>query len=423
VATKLFLRETTNNAIGSYRDMVIGAGSALTTGVVNTVASGTNIQWTKTAGGSVLEWISGKAPVGGFTLSGTISLSIWAKESNNAANSAGRVHLYIRPIATGIEVEIVGSPFDDGVEFTTSDAEYTWTGSPTATVFLEGDRLVCKYYITNAPSLTMGGSRTCTISYDAADAATGDSFCQINENVTFQTEVVALTASAADNDFNNWLDAVKIGRGQIVKDDLNSWNDAAILLQGLLPAALSDDLNLWSDAVAFQYGYLFAVSDDLNLFSDSNTLLYGLLISSNDTLVQSDKLEIGFGLVLSDDLNNWLEEALVQLIGLLSLQNADDLNNWDDSNAQLLGLLLNFSDDLNNWNDSQNLLYAYLIAVGDSFSLTDGTEIIGFLFLAFSDNLNNWSDAALVSLSGEDDMLYDLFILLHVQTDVISLQK
>ncbi len=186
MATKLFLRETTNSGIGTYRDMVTTAGSASTTGVVNTVASGSEILWTKTAGGAVLEWISGRSPAGGWTLSGAVTFSIWAHESNNLANCGGRARLFKRT-AAGSETEIGSGPWNDGVEFTkNTPTEMLWSGTPTPTTFAENDRLVARYYITNVG--TMGGGYTCTLTYDAADAATGDSFVQLTETVAFKAE-------------------------------------------------------------------------------------------------------------------------------------------------------------------------------------------------------------------------------------------
>src|SRR5688572_1145774 len=182
--------------------MVTVAGNSSTTGVVNTTASGTQIQWTKTAGGAVLEWISGKVPAGGFTLAGTMSFSIWAQESNTGANCGARVRVF--KYSGGNESEIVGGPYNDGVEFGTSAGEMTWTGAPTSTAFAEDDRIIVRYYITNVG--TMGSGRTCTITYNAADAATGDSFFQINENVTFKSETVSLSVTIAES-LSNWLDA------------------------------------------------------------------------------------------------------------------------------------------------------------------------------------------------------------------------
>lgn len=183
--TKLFLRNTQDNGIGStYYDMLVGAGAAADTAVVDTVASGTEIQWTKTAGGAIAQWISGRAPAGGFTLTST-DISIWARESNMNANCGGRFRVFKRA-ADATETELGGGPFNDGVEFTTADAEYLWIGNVTDTVFAENDRILLKVYITNVG--TMGGGFTCTLTFNGADAATGDSFFNIAETVTFKTE-------------------------------------------------------------------------------------------------------------------------------------------------------------------------------------------------------------------------------------------
>ena len=172
MATKLFIRNTALNGIGNFYDMVTTAGSSAATGVVNTAASGTQIQWTRTAGGTVLEFISGRVPSGGFTLSGTMSFSIWAHESNMSANAGARARVFKRT-SGGTETEVGGGPYNDGVEFSTPNtAEMTWTGTPTSTAFAEDDRIIVRYYITNAGG-TMASGYTCTITYNAADAATG----------------------------------------------------------------------------------------------------------------------------------------------------------------------------------------------------------------------------------------------------------
>lgn len=195
MATKLFLRNTTNNGISNYYDMVDTAGSASATCVVNTAASGTEIQFTQTAGGATAAWISGRAPAGGFTLT-TTDISAWLNESHMLANCGGRYRVFIRT-AAGVETEIGGGPFDDGVEFGTSATEMLWTGNVTDQAFSEDDRILLKLYITNIG--TMAGTYTCTLTFNAADAATGDSFFNIAETVAFKAEEQALTPSLFTN--------------------------------------------------------------------------------------------------------------------------------------------------------------------------------------------------------------------------------
>ncbi len=187
MATTLYLRNLTSEITDTgdtlcYRLINI-AGAASDTGVVNTAASGTNIQWTKTAGGSTMAWISGKVPAGGFTLT-SVNVSAWLEESNNAANAKGRIHIYKYTPGTPTITELGASPVDTASELGSSGpAEITWTANITDTAFAQNDRILVKFYITN--NGTMGGSRTCTITFNAADAATGDSFVTLAETVTF----------------------------------------------------------------------------------------------------------------------------------------------------------------------------------------------------------------------------------------------
>lgn len=196
MATKLFLRSTQNNGIGAtYFDMAATAGSSTATAVVNSAASGTEIQWTQTAGGAAIQFVSGRAPSGGFTLT-TTDISIWAHESNAQANCGGRYRVFKRT-AAGVETEIGGGPFNDGVEFGTAAAEMLWAGNVTDTAFAENDRILLKLYITNVG--TMGSGRTCTLTYNGANAATGDSFFNIAETVSFKSDDVTGTMAATES--------------------------------------------------------------------------------------------------------------------------------------------------------------------------------------------------------------------------------
>ena len=143
MATKLFLRNTITNRIGAtYFDMIAVAGSSSVTAATNTVASGTEIQWTQTAGGSELLFISGRAPVGGFTLT-TTDISIWAHESGTGVNAGGGYRLFKRA-ADGTETELdAAALYEDGVEFTkTTPTEMAWAGNPTDTAFAENERII-----------------------------------------------------------------------------------------------------------------------------------------------------------------------------------------------------------------------------------------------------------------------------------------
>lgn len=199
MATKLVLRNTTDNGItdtgdGILYDMVTTFGASSDTAVVDTAASGTEIQFTKTAGGSTVAWISGRTPAGGFTLT-TTDVDAWLHESHMNANIGGRYRVFKRTAAGSVS-ELGGGPFDDGVEMAvTTSASHTWTGNPTDTAFAENDRILVRFYITNIG--TMASGHTGTLTFNAADTGTGDSFFNIAETVTFKAENQTLTPAAA----------------------------------------------------------------------------------------------------------------------------------------------------------------------------------------------------------------------------------
>lgn len=178
-------------------------GSSADTVVTNTVASGTEIQATKTAGGSTVAWISGRVPAGGFTLT-AVDISLWQLESNMNANIGGRFRLFKRTSA-GVITEVAGGPFDDGAEMGTSNTEDTWTGNPADTAFAEDDRIILRYYLTNI--LTMGGSFTGTMTFNAAAGATGDSFLNLAETVAFKSDFAPLIYTNRESLFRG------LGRG------------------------------------------------------------------------------------------------------------------------------------------------------------------------------------------------------------------
>lgn len=196
MATKLFLRSTQTNGIGAtYFDMVTTAGAGSTTAATTTTASGTEIQWTQSAGGAELLFVSGRAPAGGFTLT-TTDISVWCHESASAVNTGGAYRIFKRA-SGGTETELGGGLYSDGVEFTkTTPTEMLWTGNPTDTAFAEDDRILLK--IKAVPVGTMGAG-TVTLTYNAADAATGDSFFNIAETVTFKAESVSVALTATAN--------------------------------------------------------------------------------------------------------------------------------------------------------------------------------------------------------------------------------
>lgn len=190
MATVLYLRNTTTNGItdtgdGVVYDMITAAGSAVDTDTVTLTDGGTEIQWTQTAGGSSIAWISGRVPSEGFTLT-TTDISVWLSESNMNDEAEGRYRLFKYTPPVPVITELLGGPFDDGAELVpTTITEMTWVGNPTDTAFLENDRLILRLYATNFTTMTAG---TANLQFNAAAAATGDSFLNLAETVAFKAE-------------------------------------------------------------------------------------------------------------------------------------------------------------------------------------------------------------------------------------------
>src|SRR5512135_1091398 len=131
MATTLYMRNTTANLISPYSDVSTSAGASATTGVTTTTNGGSHIQTTKTAGGALLEWISGGAPIAGFTLAGQVTAHCYAYESVVGVNGTVEVRLFKRAL-DGSEVEIPGGPWSFGTELGTSAGSCTWSFTPTS---------------------------------------------------------------------------------------------------------------------------------------------------------------------------------------------------------------------------------------------------------------------------------------------------
>lgn len=202
--TQLYLRRTTASGIGTFYDMLTTRGvSAFTSGVVNTAAGATEIQWTRTAGGTVLEWVS--PPIANtFYFSNPTTaiaggtLTTWAFESNALANVTIRWRIYRRRGTTEVAC-MVGPALT--AELGTTIAQKIITTLPTNnpqitnTEFMPDDRIVLRMYLSNVG--TMAAGYTVTMHYDHNVAAVdGDSFLSLYEVVEFKAEGDPLTPAS-----------------------------------------------------------------------------------------------------------------------------------------------------------------------------------------------------------------------------------
>lgn len=195
--TRLFLRRTTATGIGVFQDLLPTAvEQARATAVVNTSA-GQNAQWTQTAGGSVVEWVSPRFNGSWYFQNITIMVNgsplvisriggiVFALASNTLARASFRADVFRR--RNGVETKCVEMMRDATAALSTSydpvlgvgltlEDQYNFHsyGSDAANLtpmdFQPDDRLVLRAYLDDdAGGAVLVGGYTATIGYDGTD--------------------------------------------------------------------------------------------------------------------------------------------------------------------------------------------------------------------------------------------------------------
>jgi len=203
MATTLYLRATTP-AVSVGSDLVRGLstsrGAASTDAVKNTVTGPVTpptaaTQLTLAAGGTVVTWVSD--PVAAFTMAGSITVNIRARESATQANATVVAEI----LRLGNDGSIISTPAvvgTAGTELTTSDAAKVYNKTPTSTAFSAGDRIGVRIYIDDGSGVTMASARTVTVTYDGpTGAAAGDTFVTLTETISFVAQGSVSGQSAA----------------------------------------------------------------------------------------------------------------------------------------------------------------------------------------------------------------------------------
>lgn len=198
--TKIRLHQSPS-AVAGYQamDLSLGPnGNAVQTSITTTTSAGNDIQWTKTAGGSTLKWIT--PPLSSTTtISGTITFNFYAKESATSVNSTIRPTLIL--YHGGAETTTI-TDCGFATELTASIAAKNWSTasggwtacSVTSTAIAAGDRIVLKAFVngcTTTCTVAGGGmaAGSVTVDYDGpTDAADGSSWVQLNETETFSAD-------------------------------------------------------------------------------------------------------------------------------------------------------------------------------------------------------------------------------------------
>jgi X-Pro dipeptidyl-peptidase C-terminal non-catalytic domain len=214
MATQLFLRDDVgdtqlatdnlrlNGAAEGWttKSLATGRGGG-TVSVSGSTVTGPTSGIEVASAGRVLQFIS--PPVAAdVTISGTITLNIWAAENNMSANVAINVVIdVIRANATGTRnsntiVEIARTARVTEVAVTTP-AVNNFTVTPTSTVVNRGDRIRVRVFGDDAGTMATGF--TFTVTYDSPTAAvSGDTYVTFNETFSFLIPAVQLTTGGSD---------------------------------------------------------------------------------------------------------------------------------------------------------------------------------------------------------------------------------
>lgn len=175
---RLYLTDTDGPAIGSAveRELWTSRGTGVQSDVVSTVTGPTSpIQWTDTAGGSVVEWYT--KPLLAFTLVGHVECWIRLSESEVSANAGVRAELAVCDgDGANAVVWSAGNTLGVGSELTTAETAYLVLLVGPDTPVTAGQRLLFRVYLDDCEvSLTTGYSATLFYA-GTTEGASGDSY-------------------------------------------------------------------------------------------------------------------------------------------------------------------------------------------------------------------------------------------------------
>ncbi|HEY3413278.1 MAG TPA: hypothetical protein VGM51_09520 [Armatimonadota bacterium] len=152
-------------------------GAGVQSATCTTTSGGTLIQLAKS--GTAVTWLTG--PLNAVTIAGTITFNCWAQESSNSANSTIKIKIERTNAAGAVQSVILDAAYGSELP-TNNNTAKSWTGTPTSTGILAGERI--KITIKCVNSGTMGAGYTVTGYYAGTTAAaSGDTYVSFTEAV------------------------------------------------------------------------------------------------------------------------------------------------------------------------------------------------------------------------------------------------
>jgi hypothetical protein len=166
-------------------------GAGLVTHTANTVAGPTNGVEIDDGSSNDIEWISEPLDAD-VTISGTITVNLWASENNMSANVA--INCIIERLdSQGAIISTIAQTTRTTELAVTTNAVNNFTVTPTSTNMLKGDRLRIRVYGDDSTA-NMASGFTFSFGYNGNTAsANGDSFVTFNETFGFLTTAASGT--------------------------------------------------------------------------------------------------------------------------------------------------------------------------------------------------------------------------------------
>lgn len=150
------------------------------------------IQATNTAGSTPISWIS-PAIASSFTLSGSVTMSMWGNQAAAANNSSVGFRVWHKSASfsgSGAETPIMTAISRSAAEFGTTPALRTVVSNITNTAFQPGDRMVLRLYAINAGTM---GTGTQTLYYGAAaSGSVGDGVLRTSQDIPLKKKIKSL---------------------------------------------------------------------------------------------------------------------------------------------------------------------------------------------------------------------------------------
>ena len=159
-------------------------GRVLTNSVTTTVASGTDIQVTTTAGGQALTWFT-EPITEAVTISGTVTVRISGRESATTVNAGAGILIERCDNSGAVLSTIVANLTVPATitEWTTATTFKTGTYTPTSTSMAVGERIKATIKVRNVGTMAAGNV---TVVYN--DPSASSNFCDINFTENIRTD-------------------------------------------------------------------------------------------------------------------------------------------------------------------------------------------------------------------------------------------